>query len=114
MDTPPRSDAPDPADARTLLPAHDFEAFRTAALAAGCDEALERHWLPHQVVGSHTHPFRADAVVMRGEMWLTCDGVTRHLRQGDRFSLARGQPHAERYGAEGATFWVARSAGDGG
>jgi len=47
-------------------------------------------------------------VVTQGEMWLTCDGETRHLLPGDTFALSRGQQHAERYGSEGATYWVAR------
>ena len=41
-------------------------------------------------------------------MWLTVDTQTRHLRPGDRFDLAHDVPHAERYGSEGATYWVAR------
>jgi quercetin dioxygenase-like cupin family protein len=48
------------------------------------------------------------ALVLRGELWLTVDGDTRHLRPGDRFALDRDVPHAERYGAEGAAYWVAR------
>lgn len=84
-----------------------FEAFRTAALARGFDEVLERRWEPGAVVDTHSHPFDADALVVQGEMWL--DG--RHLRPGDGFVLARDVPHAERYGAEGATYWVARRAG---
>jgi len=42
-------------------------------------------------------------------MWLTVDGVTQHLQPGDRFDLPAGRPHAERYGPQGATYWVARS-----
>jgi len=34
---------------------------------------------------------------------------TQHLRAGDRFELDHGVPHAERYGDEGATYWVART-----
>jgi hypothetical protein len=37
--------------------------------------------------------------------------VTRHLQAGDRFAVVRGTPHVERYGAAGATFWVARRGG---
>ena len=33
---------------------------------------------------------------------------TRHLLPGDTFQLAHGTPHAERYGPEGAIYWVAR------
>ena len=34
--------------------------------------------------------------------------VVRELRPGDRFALAPDEPHDERYGDEGATYWVAR------
>ena len=91
-----------------MLNSSSLEAFRADALAAGFDEAFEREWAPNTVLDTHTHPFAADAAVVRGEMWLTCEGQTRHLRPGDRFTLAREQPHAERYGPEGAAYWVAR------
>lgn len=90
----------------TALPT--FDAFRARALAAGFDEVIERHWAPDTVLPEHTHPFAVDAVVTQGEMWLTCGADTRHLCTGDRFTLAREVPHAERYGPEGATYWVAR------
>ncbi|WP_269631053.1 hypothetical protein [Pelomonas sp. BJYL3] len=41
-------------------------------------------------------------------MWLTVEGSTRHLLPGDLFELAAGVLHAERYGPQGATYWVAR------
>lgn len=84
--------------------------FEAAARAAGYDEVLERTWAPGTVVDVHTHPFAVHAVVTRGEMWLTCGGTTRRLVAGDTFTLARDEPHAERYGDEGATYWVARRA----
>ena len=85
-----------------------FEEFEAQARAVGFDEALERHWAPDTVVDTHSHPFDADAVVTQGEMWLSCGGSTRHLLPGDTFTLAHGVPHAERYGPQGATYWVAR------
>lgn len=85
-----------------------FAAFESHARAAGFDEAVERIWPPGKVVDTHTHPFDADAVVTQGEMWLTCGDDTRHLLPGDTFALAREVPHAERYGPQGATYWVAR------
>ena len=57
---------------------------------------------------THMHAFDVDAVVADGEMWLTCDHLTRHLLPGDVFSLPAGTPHSERYGPDGATYWVAR------
>lgn len=89
-------------------PPASLEAFRAAALGAGFDEVLERAWAPGVVIETHTHDFEVDAWVVRGEMWLSCQGRTAHLRPGDRFRLAREVPHAERYGPEGAAYWVAR------
>ena len=69
---------------------------------------LERRWPPLTVLGTHQHPFAAKALVVYGEMWLTAGAATQHLRAGDTFELAAGVTHDERYGAEGATYWVAR------
>lgn len=88
--------------------ASNFEEFESAARAAGFDQALVRQWAPDTVLDTHTHPFDAEALVTEGEMWLTREGLTRHLLPGDTFSLARELPHAERYGPQGATYWVAR------
>ena len=85
-----------------------FEAFEATALAEGFDEVVERRWAPRTVLETHTHPFAVSARVVQGEMWLTVGDDVRHLLPGDRFTLDREVPHAERYGAEGATYWVAR------
>jgi quercetin dioxygenase-like cupin family protein len=85
-----------------------FESFKATQLAAGFDEVIERSWQPNTVLDTHTHPFAVDALVVQGEMWLTIDGKTQHLLPQDRFTLARDVPHEERYGAQGATYWVAR------
>lgn len=90
----------------TTLP--DFETFQSAALARGFGEVLARSWAPGQVLEDHSHPFDADALVVAGEMWLTVAGQTRHLLPGGTFVLPAGTPHAERYGPQGATYWVAR------
>jgi quercetin dioxygenase-like cupin family protein len=88
--------------------AADFAAFESAARAQGYDEVLVRDWAPLAVIDTHTHPFAVNAIVVAGEMWLTQGGETHHLRPGDRFTLGRDEPHAERYGAAGASYWVAR------
>jgi mannose-6-phosphate isomerase-like protein (cupin superfamily) len=88
--------------------ANNFDGFEFEARAAGFDEAVARKWAPNKVVETHSHPFDADAVVMQGEMWLTCGDNTCHLKSGDTFSLASGVLHAERYGPQGTTYWVAR------
>jgi mannose-6-phosphate isomerase-like protein (cupin superfamily) len=88
-----------------------FPEFENEALQLGFDEVIERSWDSHLELGTHTHPFAARAIVVRGEMWLTVEARTRHLRPGDTFELAANVPHSERYGAEGATYWVARRHG---
>jgi quercetin dioxygenase-like cupin family protein len=88
-----------------------FETFEAEARAQGFDEVVERKWPPDTVLDTHTHPFAVRALVVQGEMWLTVGGDVRHLRHGDEFALERDLPHAERYGAEGATYWVARRHG---
>ncbi len=85
-----------------------FEDFKAKQLTDGFDEVIERSWQPNTVLDTHTHPFSVDALVVQGEMWLTVNGQTRHLLPNDRFTLARDVPHEERYGAQGATYWVAR------
>ena len=90
------------------MPTPSFAEFETQARSAGFDEVIERRWPPHAVLDTHTHDFDVDALVTQGEMWLSCEGRTQHLRPGDRFTLSRQVPHGERYGPEGAAYWVAR------
>lgn len=86
----------------------DFETFSRQARAEGFDEVIERRWDPLTVLDTHTHPFAVQALLTQGRMWLGIDGQIRELQAGDRFELDRDVPHDERYGPEGATYWVAR------
>lgn len=88
-----------------------FAEFAAQASALGYHETLERIWPPNAVVEDHVHAFAAKAVVVRGEMWLTVGTETRHLLPGGEFELAPGVVHSERYGVEGAAYWVARRNG---
>ncbi|MDB5899975.1 MAG: AraC family transcriptional regulator [Ramlibacter sp.] len=87
-----------------------FAEFEAAERAIGCSQVMARTWEPNSVQDTHTHPFDARALVVQGEMWLTVGDRTQHLRPGDRFALKAGTQHAERYGPQGATYWVARTA----
>ncbi|MEY8875150.1 MAG: cupin domain-containing protein [Leptothrix sp. (in: b-proteobacteria)] len=90
------------------MPKMTLAEFESQARADGFEAVLARTWPPLAVLDPHTHPFDARAVVTQGEMWLTVGHTTDHLLPGDGFALARGIEHAERYGPEGATYWVAR------
>ena len=82
--------------------------FSAEALAEGFDEVLEREWPPLTVLAVHTHPFALKALVVSDEMWLSVGKETQHLIAGDSFALERDVPNAERYGQDGAVYWVAR------
>jgi len=87
---------------------NNIEEFRTQKLQEGYDEVLERVWEPNFSNAPRDHPFDTDAVVAKGEYWLTMHGKTTHLKTGDSFQVARGVVHSERYGPQGAVFWAAR------
>lgn len=85
-----------------------FESFRQNALDKGYTDVIERRRASSEVVPEHSHPFDASILVVEGEMWLTAYGTTQRLRTGDRFSIGADVLHAERYGAKGTLYWVAR------
>ena len=91
------------------LQSASFESFASEVRGQGFETVIERTWAPATALHLHVHDFAAKALVVRGEMWLTVDGVEQHLTAGQTFELAAGVPHSERYGPEGATYWVGRS-----
>jgi quercetin dioxygenase-like cupin family protein len=97
-----------PAASMTQQPFSSYESFESEARRRGFDEVLERSWPPQTVLDTHTHSFGVWAQVSRGEMWLTVGERTQHLLPGAQFTLDPDVPHAERYGADGASYWVAR------
>ncbi|MGB4119417.1 MAG: AraC family transcriptional regulator [Burkholderiaceae bacterium] len=88
--------------------ADTFDAFEASANRAGFTEVLKKDWQPSLALNTHTHPFDVQAQVVAGELWLTAAGKTQHLTAGSDFALAANVPHEERYGAAGATVWIAR------
>ena len=85
-----------------------YAEFEATARAQGFDEVLERVWGPGLELATHSHSFAVNALVTQGDLWLSCGEQTRHLQAGDRFELQPNEPHAERYGPQGAIFWAAR------
>ncbi len=86
-----------------------LESFTAQSLEEGFDEIIVREWAAHLQLDTHTHPFDVSAYVVSGEYWLTVGAEVKHLKAGDFFRLARDVPHAELYGPQGATVWVARA-----
>jgi CheY-like chemotaxis protein len=90
------------------MPEVQFADFEATSFAGGYDEVVERRWDANEVLEPHRHPFDVKALMVAGDLWLTREGQTKHLRAGDSFEIPRNQVHAERYGPNGAIFWVAR------
>jgi quercetin dioxygenase-like cupin family protein len=85
-----------------------FVDFEARLHQQGFNEVLEKKYPPMAVIETHVHPFAPKALVVSGEMWLTVAGHTQHLVPGSTFELDPHIPHAERYGPDGATYWVGR------
>lgn len=85
-----------------------FEQFKLAKTAEGFDEVLTREWEANHETPVHEHLFEAFGYIVKGEFWLTLDGKTTHLQQGDTFKVARHMPHQEKYGPHGTSLWIAR------
>lgn len=86
-----------------------LEEFTAQAMDEGFDEITTREWAPDLQLDSHTHPFDLHVHVARGSLVLTVGDKRRSYQAGEDFRLARNTPHAEQYGPEGASFWVARA-----
>jgi len=85
-----------------------FEQFKAITMAEGFDEVLTREWQANHETPVHEHPFEAFGLIVEGEFWLTMNGKSTHLHQGDTFRVARNMPHQEKYGPNGASLWIAR------
>jgi|JI10StandDraft_1071094.scaffolds.fasta_scaffold2308700_1 quercetin dioxygenase-like cupin family protein len=85
-----------------------FADFEAAGRTEGYDEFLVREWEADKDTGEHTHPFDASLRVVRGGLEMKLGGTVRNLSVGDSCKVPRNAPHAEIYGPEGATLWVAR------
>jgi quercetin dioxygenase-like cupin family protein len=63
---------------------------------------------PNKITGNHCHDFDAKALVLGGEITITCDNKPTTYRAGQCFMVAAGTMHAERVGPEGVAFLSGR------
>lgn len=86
----------------------NFYEFTADAMDDGFEEILQKEWAPHLVLEKHTHPFDARVQVATGQVKLALATGSQTFEAGQGFYIPRGTEHAEQYGPQGATFWVAR------
>jgi hypothetical protein len=88
----------------------DLEACNAAHERDGYDEIVERSQPAHLSNAAHSHPFAVHALMLAGELRLTCNGRTQVCRAGATFTMAAGCMHEEVYGAAGARYLTGRCA----
>ena len=93
--------------ANTAVPL-DLPAFEAALRADGYSEVLTREMAAGTHVDTHHHPFDVRALMLSGELALSCEGQTRTYRAGEVFTMAAGLLHAEQFGATAASYLVGR------
>lgn len=85
----------------------EFEASRRAE---GFD-AFETKRLPNTYATKpHAHPFDVAALVLDGEITLTCAGAARTYRCGEIFTMAKGAEHFETVGLQGVEYIAGKRA----
>jgi quercetin dioxygenase-like cupin family protein len=80
-----------------------------AMVAAGSAELVIVTRPADGTLDGHSHPFAANALVLRGELTIVIDGAGQLYRAGDVFSIPAGCAHAERFGPAGVSYLAARS-----
>jgi quercetin dioxygenase-like cupin family protein len=86
----------------------NFHEFTADAMDDGFEEIIQREWAPHLTLEKHTHCFDARVQVATGQVKLELATGSQTFEAGQGFYIPRGTEHAEQYGPQGATFWVAR------
>ena len=88
----------------------DTSEFEASRRAEGFDD-FETKRLPNTYATTpHAHPFDVAALVLDGEITLTCAGTARTYRRGEIFTMAKGAEHFERVGAQGVEYMAAKRA----
>jgi quercetin dioxygenase-like cupin family protein len=87
------------------------QTFEQAVLADGFDQPVEVSREANGFMDVHSHPFEARALIVTGEIEIGWGDTKQTYRAGEIFHLTHAQPHWERYGPDGVTYWSARKKG---
>jgi quercetin dioxygenase-like cupin family protein len=86
----------------------DRATFSFVLSEEGFSEVVTVEREPNGKMETHTHPFEAKALILRGEITIRTAESERVYRPGDVFHLAGNQEHDERYGPEGVVYLAGR------
>jgi len=82
--------------------------FETGLRRDGYQEVARVEMKPGQHNPSHVHEFDAKALILAGDITITCGAEVRRYREGDVFQLSAGTPHVEQIGGDGVSYLVGR------
>jgi quercetin dioxygenase-like cupin family protein len=86
----------------------DRQVFETELKRDGYDEIVTGTTQGPRHNAEHSHPYDVKAMVIDGAITLAWEGNTQTFRSGEVFTMARGCPHTETFGPEGAVTLVGR------
>jgi quercetin dioxygenase-like cupin family protein len=86
----------------------DRQVFETELKRDGYDEIVTGTTQGPRHNAEHSHPYDVKAMVIDGAITLAWEGNTQTFRPGEVFTMARGCPHTETFGPEGAVTLVGR------
>ncbi|BBK31564.1 cupin domain [Stella humosa] len=83
-------------------------AFRERLRHDGYGEAEDKSLPPGESRAEHAHHFDVAAMVLDGDITLTCGDVRTTYRPGDVFTMEAGKMHCEDVGQAGVRYLVGR------
>jgi quercetin dioxygenase-like cupin family protein len=86
----------------------DRQVFETELKRDGYDEIVTGTTQGPRHNAEHSHPYDVKAMVIDGAITLAWEDNTQTFRSGEVFTMARGCPHTETFGPEGAVTLVGR------
>lgn len=86
----------------------DRSAFEAELKRDGYNDTGENEMAAGESRAEHTHHFDVSALVLAGEITLTCAGAKRTYGKGESFAMKAGTTHAEDVGPEGVRYLVGR------
>lgn len=86
----------------------DASTFERDLRERGFIEIQTRQIAPGTRNDVHSHPFEVRALMLDGELQLSCDGKARTYLAGDIFTMDAGRDHVEQFGTAGATYLTGR------
>jgi quercetin dioxygenase-like cupin family protein len=86
----------------------DHAVFEAGLRREGYQEVTTVEMKPMQVNPTHSHDFDAKALILSGDITITCGSEAKRYVAGDVFQLAAGTPHVEHVGERGVGYLVGR------